>query len=151
MNSDIDVPAIAAAVSACPGVSSLAARSGPTTDDAGSQLPGIILTDHTIEIAVIAFFGRRLSEVVKQIETVVRPLIAHQRLVVTIEDLDREPKRPDSSSRHQPGGTTRSLGGRGRGHDVVRSYAVMRSMVWSTDLANSGLAAAAHVSNVTAE
>lgn len=92
MNGEIDLAAIATAVCACPGVSTLALRSGRTADDVSSEMPGITLDDHTIEIAVVAFYGERLTGVVEQIETAVRPLIDHQRLVVTIEDLDTRPR-----------------------------------------------------------
>ena len=92
MNDEPDLVAIAAAVRACPGVSTLADRRWRAGgDDAGSGRPGISVDEHTVEIAVIAFSGRRLATMVGQIEIAVRPMIGHRRLDVTIEDLDTRP------------------------------------------------------------
>ena len=92
MNAALDLAAIAAAVDACPGVSALSPHPWSAADDHEGGRRGIAADEHTVEIAVIAFYGERLAVVVGQIETAVRPLVADRRLVVTIDDLDTRPR-----------------------------------------------------------
>ncbi len=95
----IDVDAVAAAVTACPGVSALF---GGRSDVVASYLPGrrvagveVTAKPPTVTIHVRSRWGVTAAELLAQIASAVSPLLHGQRLEVVVADIDdAEPPTP---------------------------------------------------------
>ncbi len=84
------VEMLAIAIQSCPGVSSL---SGGTFGEVATYLPGrrvrgIRLTDRTVEIHIVAFWGQPLPEVAAQIRGLSAPFAGARSIDVYVDDLN---------------------------------------------------------------
>lgn len=85
--------AIAAAVTACPGVAGLAA--GPVaTYLPGRIVAGVAVRDGALQVAVIARYGQPLAETAEQVRAAASRVAPGRRVDVAVEDI-----MPDGAAR----------------------------------------------------
>lgn len=86
---------VAQAVAGCPGVVSLA-RGTAGTHFAGRFVTGVAVRDTEVEIAVVARYGRPLTEIAAGVRAAVRPLAPGLPINVRIEDILGPGEDPDT-------------------------------------------------------
>jgi hypothetical protein len=86
----IDVDAVAAAVTACPGVSALFGGRGDAiaTYLPGRRVPGVEVQPSTVTIHVRSRWGIPAPQLLTQIGTAISPLLRGHRLEVVVADID---------------------------------------------------------------
>lgn len=78
--------AIAAAVTACPGVAGLA--SGPVaTYLPGRTVAGVAVRDGAVQVAVVARYGQPLAETAEQVRAAASQVAPGRRVDVAVEDV----------------------------------------------------------------
>jgi uncharacterized alkaline shock family protein YloU len=86
----LDVDEIAGIVQRCPSVVRLAAGNGVevATYLPGRRVPGVRVGDGTVEVHVVARYGKALPEVADEVRRALGASIGRRQVAVFIDDLD---------------------------------------------------------------
>jgi hypothetical protein len=96
----VDIDAVHAAVSSCPGVARVGSGSvaALTTYLPGRRIPGIRINPGTVEIEVIAEWDSSAANIGRSIRSVVAGLVGARRVDITITDVDLPGEQPSQDS-----------------------------------------------------
>lgn len=89
MPAPIDPDALAQAVQSCPSVARLSAGvfGEAATYLPGRRVPGVRLTDTTVEVHVVGLFGITVDQIAREVRAAVAPLVDGRPVDVVISDL----------------------------------------------------------------
>ena len=96
----VNVDAVHAAVTTCPGVASLGSgtASSLTTYLPGRRLPGIRINPDSVELEIVASWGLSAAEIVRQIRHALTPVVDGRRVDVTIADIQLPSEAPQPAA-----------------------------------------------------
>jgi uncharacterized alkaline shock family protein YloU len=100
----VDIDAVHAAVSSCPGVARVGSGSlaALTTYLPGRRIPGIRINPDTVELEVIAEWDSNASDISRSVQAVVADLVGTRRVDITIADIDLPGQPPQDTGEALP-------------------------------------------------
>ena len=86
----VDVDSVAAAVTACPGVSALFGGRGDTIASylPGRRVPGVEVSGDTVNVTVRSRWDTTAPDLLTQVSTAVSPILHGKRLNIIVADID---------------------------------------------------------------
>jgi hypothetical protein len=92
----VDIDAVHAAVSSCPGVARVGSGSlaALTTYLPGRRIPGIRINPDTVELEVVAEWDSNAGDISRSVQAVVADLVDARSVDITIADIDLPGQQP---------------------------------------------------------